>query len=388
MLSILVVCLMIKILSILGTRPEAIKMAPVLNALHKTPWATPTVCITAQHREMLDGVLEFFSITPDFDLNLMAQGQSLNGLLAKIFNGLQGVFEKTSPDVVLVQGDTATCLAGALAAFNLRIPVGHIEAGLRTGDLQKPYPEEGNRQMVSRIARFHFAPTETAAQNLRQENLPSQDIIVTGNTVIDALMLAGNILEECPQKGRCHALPEAIYNGTMPFILVTGHRRESFGSSFEHICLALKTLADNHPELGIVYPAHLNPNVQTPVLSILNDKPNVYILPPQPYPVFIDLMRQCRFILTDSGGIQEEAPALHKPLLVMRDRTERPEAVDTGAALLVGTDTGHIVQAAEKLLTDMNLYSSMAIAENPFGDGYATQRIIRHLYSNFAGDRT
>lgn len=379
---------MIKILSIFGTRPEAIKMVSVLDALHSSTWARSITCITAQHREMLDGVLDFFSITPDFDLNVMSQGQTLNGLMAKIFSGLQGVLEKTAPDVVLVQGDTATCLAGALAAFNMGIPVGHIEAGLRTGDLQRPYPEEGNRQMVSRIAQFHFAPTEIAAQNLRQENLPSQDIVVTGNTVIDALHLAGNILEEHPQKGHCNALPEVINTGAMPFILVTGHRRESFGPSFEHICVALKTLANNHPELGIVYPAHLNPNVQAPVLSILKSEPNIYILPPQPYPVFIDLMRKCRFILTDSGGIQEEAPSLNKPLLVMRDTTERPEAVNAGAALLVGTETEHIVRAAEKLLNDAGFYGQMAAATNPFGDGHAARRIVQHLCDRFSGDRT
>ena len=367
---------MLKVLTIFGTRPEAIKLAPVVYALDAHPEIELIVCVTSQHREMLDSVLTFFSIKADFNLEVMVPNQPLNETLGKMISGLGGVVSKVSPDVVLVQGDTTTCLAGAVAAFNCGVPVGHVEAGLRTGSLDKPFPEEGNRQMVSRIANFHFAPTEASADNLRNENLIHKNIFVTGNTVIDALLLGLEIVGRNPDLSKIASLPFSITENSPKYILVTGHRRESFGEGFKGICLALKEIALSNPNIQIIYPVHLNPNVQQPVNAILGTVPNIWLIPPQPYSAFISLMRNSLFILTDSGGIQEEAPSLNKPVLIMRDVTERPEVVEAGAALLVGTSTAEIVSSANLLLSDEGKYNSMSKVTNPFGDGKASQRIV------------
>ena len=363
-----------RILSIFGTRPEAIKMAPVVRELRERN-AESIVCVTSQHREMLASVLDVFSLVPDHDLDVMRPDQSLNALLARLLNGLDGVLADCRPDIVLVQGDTATCLAGALAAFQRGIDVGHIEAGLRTDDLARPFPEEGNRQMVSRIATWHFAPTRQAAERLRREALPRPNIHVTGNTVIDALHMAREILAAHPDKARIIGLPPGHQPEEHPYILVTGHRRESFGEGFLQICHALRQLAEHHPDLDIIYPVHLNPHVQQPVHAILEGLPNVFLLPPQDYLAFTRLLCHCRFVLTDSGGIQEEAPALGKPVLVMRDTTERPEGVAAGCSLLVGTQTQSIVAGAERLLADQDFFHAMSHATNPYGDGKAARAI-------------
>lgn len=369
---------MLKVMSIFGTRPEAIKMAPVVAALDSCDQIESMVCVTAQHREMLDSVLDFFSIVPDFDLDVMAPNQPLNTVLGKMLIGLEDVLRKSRPDIVLVQGDTASCLAGAIAAFNLNIPVGHIEAGLRTYDLEKPYPEEGNRQMASRISHFHFASTQKAADNLKAERIPEENIVVTGNTVIDAVLMAVDLINKNPDQAIVNELPHLVQD-MGPFILLTGHRRESFGRGFENICNALEQIARSHPDLAIIYPVHLNPNVQGPVNHILGGLSNVHLIPPQSYPAFINLMQNCKFILTDSGGVQEEAPSLNKPVLVMRDVTERPEAVEGGAALLVGTEAENIISAVGMLLCNQSQFDKMANAKNPFGDGKAAERICRYL---------
>jgi UDP-N-acetylglucosamine 2-epimerase (non-hydrolysing) len=374
----------LKVLSVFGTRPEAIKMAPVVREFARDRNARSLVCLTAQHREMLDAVLEVFSLAPDFDLNVMAADQPLNAVLGRMITGLDGVMREAAPDIVLVQGDTATCLAGALAAFNLGLPVGHVEAGLRTDDLEQPFPEEGNRQMVSRLSSLHFAPTETAAANLRRERPPRPDIHVTGNTVIDALFMAVELGRNRPDKTATPELPDDLLRGRRPFILVTGHRRENFGEGFQNICRALRRIALERQDISLVYPVHLNPNVQKPVRGLLADLPNVHLIAPQPYLAFINLMRLCRFILTDSGGIQEEAPSLGKPVLVMRAATERPEAVEAGASRLVGTDCDGIVEAAAMLLTDPEAYEAMSGRPNPYGDGRAAERIGRIVRAKFS----
>lgn len=363
-----------RILSVFGTRPEAIKMAPVVKELRKRH-ADSIVCVTSQHREMLASVLDVFSLVPDYDLDVMRPDQSLNVLLSRLLKGLDGILADCRPDIVLVQGDTATCLSGALAAFQRGIDVGHIEAGLRTDDLARPFPEEGNRQMVSRIATWHFAPTAQAAERLRREALPRPNICVTGNTVIDALHMARDILAACPDKARVAGLPPGYLPEERPYILVTGHRRESFGEGFLQICHALRRLAEGHPDLDIIYPVHLNPHVQQPVHAILEGLSNVLLLPPQDYLAFTRLLCHCRFVLTDSGGIQEEAPALGKPVLVMRDTTERPEGVAAGCSLLVGTQTESIVTGAERLLQDENFFRTMSHAVNPYGNGEAARAI-------------
>ena len=350
------------VMLIFGTRPEAVKMAPVIQALEAHPRLRPVVCLTAQHRQMLDQVMDFFGLQADHDLDLMQPGQSLNLLAGNILQALAPVLVQERPAAVLVQGDTTSTFCGALAAFHERIPVGHIEAGLRTGDLSAPFPEEANRLLTTRLARWHFAPTERNRDNLLAEGVPSDRIHVTGNTVIDALLWARERVR--PPQGFVR-----------PFVLITGHRRESFGAGFESICRAIAQLAGSHPELDFVYPVHLNPQVQEPVRLLLGGLPNVRLLEPLAYPEFVALMDRASFILTDSGGVQEEAPSLGKPVLVMRETTERTEGLE-GGVRLVGTSAERIVAESERLLSDPLHYRRMAEAANPYGDGQAAERIV------------
>ncbi len=371
-----------KVLTVFGTRPEAIKMAPLVHALSQDTEIESRLCVTAQHREMLDQVLHLFDLRPDYDLNIMRPEQGLTEITCRILQGLKTVFEQFRPDIVLVHGDTTTTMAASLAAFYHRIPVGHVEAGLRTGDLYSPWPEEANRKLTGHLAALHFTPTENSRQNLLRENLRDEQIFVTGNTVIDALFwVRDRILND-------DRLRESL-NARYPFlstdkkmILVTGHRRESFGGGFERICHALAEIARLHPDSQIVYPVHLNPNVSEPVNRILKNIANINLIEPQEYLPFVWLMHRSWLILTDSGGIQEEAPSLGKPVLVMRDTTERPEAVDAGTVQLVGTNTEKIVSAVTRLLTDDEAYQSMSRAHNPYGDGHACARIVRLLKNN------
>lgn len=368
----------IKVLTVFGTRPEAIKMAPVVKAVAADPRLDGKVCVTAQHRDMLDQVLDLFELTPDWDLDLMRPGQSLHGLTARILTGLQPVLEEWRPHIVLVHGDTTTTLASTLAAFYSRVPVGHVEAGLRTGDLSAPFPEEANRVLADKICRLHFPPTARSKQNLLDEDIPSDGIVVTGNTVIDALLwVRERVRAANPEQDREALGPifDLVTKQSDKLILVTGHRRESFGQGFQNICDALRTLAVRHPSVHLVYPVHLNPNVQKPVHETLSDLPNVHLLRPLDYRPFVRLMDRATFILTDSGGIQEEAPSLGKPVLVMRDVTERPEGVDAGTVRLVGTNTATIVAECERLLTSTEAFDAMRRAHNPYGDGEASQRI-------------
>lgn len=366
-----------RILTVFGTRPEAIKMAPVVRALRAENGAVDVrVCATAQHREMLDQVLDLFEITPDWDLDLMAPGQNLTDLTSRVLSGLRGVLGEWRPDIVLVQGDTTTAFATALAAFYARCDVGHVEAGLRTGNRYSPWPEEMNRRLVSGLATHHFAPTERARANLLAEGVAAERIQVTGNTVIDALLRVVEIAHGAAAK----ALADR-YTALDPkrrLIVVTGHRRENFGAGFESICWALRRLAERS-DVEIVYPVHLNPNVQKPVHAILSDIPNIHLVEPLDYLPFVGLLDRAYLILTDSGGVQEEAPSLGKPVLVMRDTTERPEAVEAGTVRLVGTDENRIVSEAVRLLDDENHYEVMARAHNPYGDGKAAPRIVKEL---------
>ena len=374
----------IKILSVFGTRPEAIKMAPLVKALAQATGFEAKVCVTAQHREMLDQVLDLFDIEPDFDLNIMKPGQSLYDVTTNILLGLKGVLEEFKPDMVLVHGDTSTTLSTSLAAFYQQIPVGHVEAGLRTGDLNSPWPEEGNRKLTGAIARLHFAPTQTSQENLIIESVAPDDIIVTGNTVIDALL---QVVDKVKSDKDLIATLEAKFpqlDSSKKLILVTGHRRESFGGGFERICKALAEIAEAHPDVQVLYPMHLNPNVREPVNRILKNIKNVFLVEPQEYLPFVYLMTQAHIIVTDSGGVQEEAPSLGKPVLVMRDTTERPEAVAAGTVKLVGTDTKRIVQEVSNLLTNQAEYERMSRAHNPYGDGKACQRIIAKLASTLS----
>lgn len=370
---------MLDVLSIFGTRPEAIKMALVVRELAKYPdQIRSQVCITAQHREMLDQVLDIFDIHPDVDLNLMRPNQSLPDLTARALTGLNNVLESISPDVVLVQGDTTTVLAGALAAFYHQIPVGHVEAGLRTRDRYNPFPEEINRRIADLLTTFYFAPTEMAAEALRHEGMAESDIYMIGNTVIDALLWVVN-----------RPVPEEISNLMAEFdgqrlILVTAHRRENFGAPFEEICLGLRELGRRNPNIAIVYPVHLNPNVQEPVRRILGGEGRVHLIEPLSYLSFAHLMNRSDIILTDSGGVQEEAPALGKPVLVMRRETERPEAIEAGIAKLIGPDAEAIVRETERLLYDEGAYRRMANAISPYGDGHASERIVQILLDRFA----
>lgn len=368
-----------KILSVFGTRPEAIKMAPLIHALNADKRFEAKVCVTAQHREMLDQVLELFEITPDYDLDLMKTGQTLNEVTARILLKLKPVLEEFKPDVVLVHGDTATTFATSLAAYYEQIAVGHVEAGLRTGNIYSPWPEEGNRRLTGLLTKYHFAPTEVAKQNLLQENFGEESITVTGNTVIDALFMVKNKIDSNIKLNSELTNKFSFLDDTKKLILVTGHRRESFGGGFERICEALAIAAKAHPEVQVVYPMHLNPNVQEPVNRILAGINNIYLIEPQQYLPFIYLMNRSQIILTDSGGIQEEAPSLGKPVLVMRDMTERPEAVSAGTVKLVGTDVNIIVNNLNILLTDADEYKKMSFAHNPYGDGKACQKILDKL---------
>ena len=363
---------MVKILVVFGTRPEAIKMAPVIRALDDN--FVVKICVTAQHRQMLDQVLELFEITPDYDLDIMQPGQDLFDITSNVLSGVKKVLQIEVPDIVLVHGDTTTSMATAMAAFYLKIPVGHVEAGLRTYDINSPFPEEFNRQITSRIATLNFAPTKISRQNLLDEKVPDSQIYVTGNTVIDALF-------SMVEKARIIDFSDTLLK-RMPFlsqeksdipriILVTGHRRENFGLGFKEICHALSIISNENPDIQIIYPVHLNPNVRKPVNRILSNLNNVHLIEPMEYLSFIKLMDLSYLILTDSGGIQEEAPSLGKPVLVMRDTTERPEAVESGTVKLVGTNKNEIVKMVNKLLTDSNFYMQMSIAHNPYGDGKA-----------------
>lgn len=365
-----------KILTVFGTRPEAIKMAPLVHALVADERFEAKCCVTAQHREMLDQVLELFEIKPDYDLDLMRAGQSLNDVTARILLELKPVLQEFKPDTVLVHGDTATTFAASLAAYYEQIPVGHVEAGLRTGNIYSPWPEEANRKLTGALTQYHFAPTENSQNNLLKENFDEENISVTGNTVIDALLLIKEKIDhdEALQHSLSEQFPFLLEDKKL--VLVTGHRRESFGGGFERICEALAFTAQKHPEAQIVYPMHLNPNVREPVNRILAEISNVHLIEPQQYLPFIYLMNRSHIILTDSGGIQEEAPSLGKPVLVMRDTTERPEAVEAGTVKLVGTNVDQIVTGLTTLLQDEQAYKEMSFAHNPYGDGKACQRIL------------
>ena len=372
-----------KILLVFGTRPEAIKMAPLVKALQKdTEHFETRVCVTAQHRQMLDQVLEVFGITPEYDLNIMAPNQDLYDITAKVLLGLREVLKDFRPDTVLVHGDTTTSMAASLAAFYMQIPVGHVEAGLRTYNMLSPWPEEMNRQVTDRICTYYFAPTEQSRANLLHENIDAKKIFITGNTVIDALLMAVDIISTTAgvKEKMAKELQEKGYTvGDREYILVTGHRRENFGDGFLHICKAIKELAALHPEMDIVYPVHLNPNVQKPVYELLSGLSNVYLISPLDYLPFIYAMQHSTLLLTDSGGVQEEAPSLGKPVLVMRDTTERPEAVEAGTVKLVGTDAEAIVSNVTALLLDKEMYKRMSETHNPYGDGQACERIIAAL---------
>ena len=367
-----------KILSVFGTRPEAIKMAPVVKALAEDPSFDAKVCVTAQHRQMLDQVLELFAIQPDFDLDLMKADKTLGDITGNVLHGMEGIFAQWQPDMVLVHGDTTTTLAAALSSYYAKVPVGHVEAGLRTGDKYSPWPEEMNRHLAGALADVHFSPTEKARENLLHEGIAPESIHVTGNTVIDALLtVEERIRSDADLRGRLERhFP--FLDPQKYLVLVTGHRRENFGSGFENICQAIATLA-RRDDVQVVYPVHLNPHVQEPVRRILSDLSNVFLLKPQDYLSFVYLMHRCTLVLTDSGGIQEEAPSLGKPVLVMRDTTERPEALEAGTALLVGTDRARIVREVSRLLDAPEAYRTMAEAHNPYGDGTAARRIATFL---------
>lgn len=354
-------------------------MAPLALALAGDGRFEAKVCVTGQHREMLDQVLDLFAITPDFDLNIMKPGQDLTDVTTAILQGMKGVFAEFKPDVVLVHGDTATTFAVSLAAYYQQIPVAHVEAGLRTGNIYSPWPEEANRKLTGALANLHFAPTETSQANLLREGIAPDSIMVTGNTVIDALLDVVKRLGEDDELHAKAAAPSAFLDPARKVILVTGHRRESFGSGFERICQALMDVAQQHPEVDIVYPVHLNPNVREPVNRLLTGIDNIHLIDPLDYLPFVYLMSRSYIILTDSGGIQEEAPSLGKPVLVMRDTTERPEAVAAGTVKLVGTDTQNIVRELSRLLLDDSYYKEMSYAHNPYGDGAACGRICDAL---------
>ena len=367
-----------QILSVFGTRPEAIKMAPVVKAMIATSGIDARVCVTAQHRDMLDQVLGLFGIHPDYDLNIMKGGQDLTHITSAVLAGLRPVLGDFKPDRILVHGDTTTTLAASLAAFYRKIPVAHVEAGLRTGDIHRPFPEEMNRKLTDAIADLYFAPTEIAAANLRAEGAPQSRIIVTGNTVIDALfhvtaLLRGDVRLRQEMKAQFPYLADG-----RRLILVTGHRRENFGEGFERICAALARLSERD-DVSIVYPVHLNPNVREPVGRTLGDRAGIHLIEPLEYLPFVYLMEQAYLIITDSGGIQEEAPALGKPVLVTREVTERPEAVDAGTVKLVGTAIEAIVGESERLLDDDDVHAAMSRAHNPYGDGKASERIVKEI---------
>ena len=378
------------IMLVFGTRPEAIKMAPLVKALQKESDRFRTlVCVTGQHREMLDQVLELFEITPDFDLNIMHKGQNLYDVTSRVLNGMGNVLRTEKPDVVLVHGDTTTSMAAALAAFYEQIPVGHVEAGLRTNDIYSPWPEEVNRQITGRIATYNFAPTQFGFNNLIAENVSAEKITITGNTVIDALYYVVDKINN--DKALSDSLKlkilsmgynlERLADGRRRMVLVTGHRRENFGDGFRNICNALAYLSDRYQDVDFVYPMHLNPNVRGPINNLFANNPrnNLFFIEPLDYFEFVMMMERCCLVLTDSGGVQEEAPGLGKPVLVMRDTTERPEAVDAGTVKLVGTDYDKIVNQMSLLLDSEEAYLSMSRAVNPYGDGHACERIVNYL---------
>lgn len=369
-----------KVLLVFGTRPEAIKMAPLAIALKALNEEFETkVCVTGQHREMLDQVLSLFELEPDFDLNLMKPGQTLADITSGVLKGLNEVFDTWLPDVILVHGDTATTFAASLAAYYHKVQVGHVEAGLRTGDIYSPWPEEANRQLTSVLTQYHFAPTQNSYDNLIKENIDATNIVITGNTVIDALLTVKEKVETDQEMQARFAQQFDFLDASKKLILVTGHRRENFGQGFEDICLALANIAQKNPEVQIVYPVHLNPNVQKPVNELLSGIDNIKLIEPQDYLPFVYLMNKSYLILTDSGGIQEEAPSLGKPVLVMRDTTERPEAVSAGTVKLVGTNPVVIEDSVMELLENEDLYKKMTEAHNPYGDGTACQQIINFL---------
>lgn len=374
-----------KILLTFGTRPEAIKMAPLVQELKRTSGIDCFVCVTGQHREMLDQVLNLFRIRPHFDLNVMKRNQDLYDITSSIMLGMRDVLKDCRPDMMLVHGDTSTTLAASLAAFYQRVPVGHVEAGLRTGDLLSPWPEEANRRLTGVLADKHFAPTEHSRQNLLAENVPDERIVVTGNTVIDALLRVRERLADDVQLREEAERHLPVLARDRRLILVTGHRRESFGGGFERICSALAQVARLYPDIDIVYPVHLNPDVREPVSRILTGIANVHLIEPLDYLPFICLMDRAYLILTDSGGIQEEAPSLGKPVLVMRETTERQEAVDAGVVRLVGTDVRKIVGGVSELLCDASIYTAMSVRGNPYGDGHACARIAQALLKDDSG---
>lgn len=368
-----------KVLLVFGTRPEAIKMAPLVKALQADSAFDARVCVTGQHRQMLDQVLDLFEIVPEFDLQLMKPGQDLTDITTGVLHGLKDVLLQWRPDTVIVHGDTSTTFAAALAAFYQKIPVAHVEAGLRTGDINSPWPEEANRKLASILTRWHFAPTTTASSNLLKESVSADDIYVTGNTVIDALL---QVREKIATDRALQSKFDQQFDfldATKRLILVTGHRRENFGDGFERICQSLAQIAKENPQVQIVYPVHLNPNVQEPVNRLLSNIDNVYLIDPQDYLPFVYLMNRSTLILTDSGGVQEEAPSLGKPVLVMRETTERPEAVAAGTVRLTGTNVNEIVTQTSLLLNDRSAYDAMAFSHNPYGDGNACARIVEIL---------
>ena len=366
-------------LFLFGTRPEAIKLAPLISAMNKDPRFDPRVCVTAQHREMLDQVLAMFEIVPHHDLDLMRPEQTLFQITSEGILALETVLEQEHPELVIVQGDTTTTLIGSLAAFYRRVPVAHVEAGLRSHNKDNPFPEETNRRLTTHLADLHFAPTSKARDNLLREGVPPGTITVTGNTAIDALLLVKAMIENNPDRSLALESEFPFLNQVSRLLLVTAHRRENFGKGLENICRALRRIADRHPDVGIAYPVHLNPTVQRSVRALLKDLPNIFLLPPLEYDRFTFLMMRSCLILTDSGGIQEEAPSLDKPLLVMREVTERTEVLQAGAARLVGTQTESIVENTEALLSDQALYDSMTTPANPYGDGTASRKIIHTI---------
>ncbi len=379
------------VMLVFGTRPEAIKMCPLVKEFQKYPNNFRTiVCVTGQHREMLDQVLQIFEVTPDYDLNIMKQGQDLYDVTSRVLLGLRDVLKQEQPDIVFVHGDTTTSTAAAIAAFYQQIPVAHVEAGLRTHNIYSPWPEEMNRQITSRIAAYNYAPTPLSRQNLLQENVANETITVTGNTVIDALYMVVNKIKQDQQLGEQLAqnILTAGYdvnrlNHNKKMVLITGHRRENFGDGFINMCTAIKDLTQKYPDVDFIYPMHLNPNVRKPIHEVfgedLNDLGNMFFIEPLEYLNFVYLMEKCTIVLTDSGGIQEEAPGLGKPVLVMRDTTERPEAVDAGTVKLVGTNYQKIVDNVSQLLDDLEYYNTMSKAVNPYGDGKACERIVNQL---------
>ena len=378
-----------KIMLVFGTRPEAIKMCPLVKEFQtrKDEFET-VVCVTGQHREMLDQVLKIFDVTSDYDLNIMKQGQDLTDVTARVLTGLRDVFKKCHPDIVLVHGDTTTSTAGALAAFYAQIPVGHVEAGLRTHNIYSPWPEEMNRQITGRIATCHFSPTPLSKQNLLNEGIEEKQILVTGNTVIDALYAVVRKIKDDPalETTLNNSLKSSGYdvdrlNNARRLVLITGHRRENFGEGFINMCTGIKTLTEKYPDVDFVYPMHLNPNVRKPIHEVFGEKQqkNMFFIEPLEYLPFVYLMEKSTLVLTDSGGIQEEAPGLGKPVLVMRDTTERPEAVNAGTVKLVGTDRNKIISEVSRLLDDKAYYEKMSKATNPYGDGMACERIVNHL---------